>query len=86
MNNFKLISILTRINQTFEKVICKQLKSFLNKNNVLYKYQYGFRDKHSTDQAFIEITDSIKLAIDGNELACGIFVDRKKALDTVNLT
>ena len=60
------------------------MKSFLNKQNVFYKYQYGFREKHSTDHALIEIMDGIKIAIDGKKLAGGIFVDLKKAFDTVN--
>ena len=60
------------------------MKSFLNKHNIFYKYQYGFREKHSTDHALIEIVDGIKLAIDSSKLAGGIFVDLSKAFDTVN--
>ena len=60
------------------------MRSFLNKHNVLYRYQYGFREKHSTDHALIEIVDGIKFAIDDSKLAGGIFVDLKKAFDTVN--
>merc|ERR1711874_112311 len=59
-------------------------KSFLNKNNAFYKYQYGFRENHSTDHALIEIVDGIKLDIDSSKLAGGIFVDLTKAFDTVN--
>ena len=60
------------------------MKSFLNKNNAFYKYQYGFRENHSTDHALIEIVDGIKLDIDSSKLAGGIFVDLTKAFDTVN--
>ena len=84
MNNYRPISILTHMNKIYETIICNQLKSFLNKHNVFYKYQYGFREKHSTDHALIEIVDGIKLAIDDSKLAGGIFVDLKKAFDTVN--
>ena len=84
MNNYRPISILTHLNKIYETIICNQMKSFLNKHNVLYKYQYGFREKHSTDHALIEIVDGIKFAIDDSKLAGGIFVDLKKAFDTVN--
>ena len=84
MNNYRPISILTHINKIFEQLICKQMKSFLTKHNVYYDYQYGFREKHSTEHALIEITDSIKCALDSKQLVCGIFVDLKKAFDTVN--
>ena len=84
MNNYRPISILTHLNKIYETIICNQMKSFLNKHNILYTYQYGFREKHSTDHALIEIVDGIKLAIDDSKQAGGIFVDLKKAFDTVN--
>ena len=84
INNYRPISILTHLNKIFETIICSQMKSFLDKHNIFYKYQYGFREKHSTDQALIEIVDGIKLSIDTSKLAGGIFVDLTKAFDTVN--
>ena len=84
LNNYRPISILTHLNKIFETIISNQMKTFLNKHNIFYKYQYGFRENHSTDHALIEIVDGIKLAIDGSKLAGGIFVDLKKAFDTVN--
>ena len=84
MNNYRPISILTHLNKIYETIICNQMKSFLNKFNIFYKYQYGFREKHSTDHALIEIVDGIKFAVDNSKLAGGIFVDLKKAFDTVN--
>ena len=53
-------------------------------HGIKYKYQYGFRENHSTDHALIEIVDSIKLTIDDDKIAGGIFVDLTKAFDTVN--
>ena len=84
INNYRPISILTHLNKIFETIICNQMKSFLNKHNAFYKYQYGFRENHSTDHALIEIVDGIKLAIDSSKLAGGIFIDLTKAFDTVN--
>ena len=84
MNNFRPISILSHLNKIFETVISNQIKNFLKKHGILYKYQYGFRENHSTDHALIEIVDSIKFTIDDDKLAGGIFVDLTKAFDTVN--
>ena len=47
--------------------------------------QFGFRKKHSTNHALIEITETIRQALDNKTIACGIFVDLQKAFDTVNL-
>ena len=84
MNNYRPISILTQINKIFEQLLCNQMKAFFNNHDIFYKYQYGFRENHSTEQALIELTDRIKLSIDNKELACGIFIDLRKAFDTVN--
>ena len=46
--------------------------------------QFGFRKNHSTNHALIEITENIRKALDDKKVACGVFVDLKKAFDTVN--
>ncbi len=51
---------------------------------MIYKHQYGFRKKHSTNHALISITEKIRRALDDNKFAFGVFVDFQKAFDTVN--
>ena len=51
---------------------------------IQYTNQFGFRKGHSTEQAILEITDTLKLAIDRKQFTCGIFPDFSKAFDTVN--
>ena len=58
--------------------------SCLDKENVIYKQQFGFRPKHSTTHAIIRITETIREALDKGKFACGVFVDLQKAFDTVN--
>ena len=50
----------------------------------MYKYQFGFRKKHSTNHTLISITEQIREALGSNKKAVGIFVDFQKAFDTVN--
>ena len=83
-SNYRPISVLSCINKILEKIIYKRIYEFLEKQNILYEFQYGFRKGHSTEHALIEIVDKIKLAMDNNELTCGIFLDLSKAFDTVN--
>ena len=83
-SNYRPISVLSLINKVFEKILHKRLYNYLTKFNILYKYQFGFREGHSTTQALDEITDRFRLAIDKQELTCGIFIDLTKALDTVD--
>ena len=42
-SNYRPISLLPSISKIFEKVIFKQLADYLEENNLMYKYQYGFR-------------------------------------------
>ena len=60
--------------------MCKGLYGYLESHNILYPLQFGFRQKCSTNHALIHIHNSTE----NNEFGCGIFIDLKKAFDTVN--
>ena len=64
--------------------MCKCLHGYLESRNILYPLQFGFRQKCSTNHALIQITESIHNSTENNEFGCGIFIDLKKAFDTVN--
>ena len=57
---------------------------FLEKYKCIFNRQFGFRQKHSTNHALIEITENVRKALDEGKFACGIFIDLQKAIDTVN--
>ena len=61
----------------------KRLYNFLMEHNILYQNQFGFRKNNSTVYALAQITEMIKLSIDNRKFGCGIFVDQRKAFDTV---
>ena len=84
MNNYRPISLLSIFDKIIEKLIHIRLYSFLEKHNILYKKQFGFRKNNSTIFSLIEITEKIKESIDGGKYGCGIFIDLRKAFDTVN--
>ena len=72
-NNYRPISILSPFAKILERLVYNQLQSFLTKPNIIYDYQFGFRQGHSTDQAILETTDYFKKSIDKNEVTCGYF-------------
>ena len=57
---------------------------FLDKNNVLYKSQYGFRKNMSTSLAILELVEEMTNAIDDRKSTVGVFIDLKKAFETVD--
>ena len=84
VSNYRPISLLSNINKVLEKLMFDRVYKFLEKFSCLYSHQYGFRSKHSTNHALINITETIRRAMDGGEIAGGVFVDLQKAFDTVN--
>ena len=82
--NYRPINLLNCFGKVFEKLIYIQMMNFIDKHKVLFIYQYGFRRKHSTSLALIDIVDKIKFAIDNNEYALGILLDITKAFDSTN--
>ena len=80
LNNFCPISLLSM----FDKIIHSRLYSFLEIHNILYDNQFGFRKNNSTIYALMQITERIKESVDKGKFGCGIFIDLRKAFDTVN--
>ena len=57
---------------------------FLSEQKLLSPYQCGFRKYHSTEMAAISLTDSIRREMDQGRLTCAIFIDLRKAFETVD--
>ena len=84
VNNYRPISLLSIFDKIIEKLMHKRLYKFLMEHNILYQNQFGFRKNNSTVYALAQITETIKVSIDNRKFGCGIFVDLRKAFDTVN--
>ena len=82
--NYRPISLLSILDKILEKLVCKRLVDFLEENKIFYKYQFGFRPKHSTVQAVTEIVDNIIDEMKNGQLVAGIYMDLSKAFDTVD--
>jgi hypothetical protein len=67
-----------------EKLMYNRLYDHLTRHKVLYDYQFGFRKKHSTVLALLEVVDNIYKNLDDRNIGCGIYLDLQKAFDTVN--
>ena len=83
-NNFRPISLLSIFDKIIEKLMHKRLFKFLEDHNILFENQFGFRKNNSTIYALMEITEKIRESIDKGNFGCGIFIDLRKAFDTVN--
>ena len=68
----------------FERAIQKQLTAFLKKNSILCAEQSGFRENHSTKTATTDVTDFILKNMDNGLFTGAVYLDLKKAFDTVD--
>ena len=83
-SNYRTISVLPVVSRLFGKVVFNQLYRYLNDNYFLNSNQSGFRELHSTVTCLLKITDDWYNVMDTGNLAGMVFVDLKKAFDTVD--
>ena len=81
-DNYKPISVLSVTARTFEKLVHNQLSEFLKDS--VYKFQSGFRQNHSTQTALLNTTNEQFVRIDKGKYNLVVFIDLRKAFDTVN--
>ena len=83
MGNYRPISILPVISKIAEKAVNVQLQQYLNQHGLLNSFQSGFRRYHSTQTAVTYFCDTIRRSTDAGKLTGALFIDLKKAFDTV---
>ena len=66
------------------RIVYDQLSKHLDKHNILYKYQSGFRRSYSTETALIDLSDRIKFSMDKGLYTGMVMIDLQKAFYTVN--
>ena len=82
--NYRPISILPTISKILERIICNQLVEYLTFNGTMYDYQFGFRKLHSTYMPVALMHDYITSNLTKRLKTAGLFLDLKKAFDTVD--
>ena len=73
-----------RGSKVFERAFYTRLLEFVNQQKLLYEFQFGFREGHSTHLAIIKLLDEIITSLDAGEYSAAIFLDFSKAFDRVN--
>ena len=85
-NNYRPISLLPVISKVLEKIVYNRTYKFLQKNSILYDSQYGFRHKHSCENAIQELLGTILKGKETKKHTTATFSDLSKAFDTLNHT
>ena len=83
-NNYRPISVLPVVSKLIKRVVFNQLYEYLNNNKLLTESQSGFRPMFFTEAALLEAMNEWLWNIDNNLLNGVIFLDLKKAFDTMD--
>ena len=84
LSNYRPISLLPFLSKVLEKVVAKQLTAHLEKNNLLARFQSGFRRSHSTETAVVRITNDILSSNDSGKVTALVLLDLSAAFDTID--
>jgi len=84
IDNYRPISLLNVIDKILEKLMYSRVYSYLCEKHLLSDQQFGFRRNHSTSLALIDVIDEIYQHLDKHDKVIGIFLDLKKAFDTID--
>jgi len=83
-SNYRPISILPILGKCIEFCVNTQLTQYLDEKGILSDHQYGFRKDHSTTYLMLDLFDRIFTAKNSAKHPAIIFLDIRKAFDTVN--
>ena len=83
-NSYRPISILPTLSKIFERTMHTRIYKYFENFNLFYPRQFGFRNKHSTVDAIAEMTEQIREKRDKGDTTTAVFLDFKKAFDTVD--
>ena len=83
-NNYRPISLTNQFSKVLEKIFYKKIIIFLEKHNIINNSQYGFRKQLNTNDAIFNLQSQITKSINSNKICASIFIDFRKAFDTVN--
>lgn len=84
VKNYRPISNLTFMSKIVERLVCRQLVTFLQKHNLLPTHQSAYRRQHSTETAVLKIVSDLLLACDRGQVSLLALLDLSAAFDTVD--
>ena len=82
--NYRPISLTSHVIKIFERMMKTNLVNFLEENNLLKKFQHGFRKNRSCLTELIDYRNEILEAILNNKNIDVIYLDFSKAFDRVD--
>ena len=84
VDNYRPISILSSVSKVLERLLFKRITSFFVSFKLFNCNQFGFRQNHCTVDAIGNLVHYLQTAVEKKAKPMGVFLDLKKAFDTVD--
>lgn len=81
---FRPINMLPSYEKVLEIVVKEELLDFIENNNVLSKYQAGFRKNNSCETAIQTVLVNWKKALNEKKYVVAVFLDLRRAFETID--
>ncbi len=84
VSNYRPVSVLSCVSKILEKSVYVQVESYLSSNDLIFRFQSGFRPGYSTETCLIYLTDFMKQKISQGNYVGMLLLDVQKAFDSVD--
>ena len=82
-DSYRPIALTCCLCKILEKIVNKRLREYLEKQNIIHKYQSGFREKCSTTDCLVTLETNICNAFNNNQHVVAVCLDMEKAYDLI---
>ena len=82
--NYRPVALLPIISKILERAVFGQVIEYFETNNLLHPSHHGFRSKHNTSTAILQMFDTWLDAMEDDEISAVILIDLSAAFDVVD--
>jgi hypothetical protein len=83
-DNYRPIALLCTFSKLLEKIVYNRISVYIDNNNLISDYQFGFRRNHSTLHPMLHFVNHVTSALEKKQHTVAIFCDLRKAFDCCN--